>query len=145
LSPSPDAARSRPRSRNVLLVALCATIALGLATRRFPSAFPDFVARYGGDALWAVMVFWLAALLRPSARPLALGAAALGVAFAVEFSQLYHAPWLDALRATRGGALALGQGFLWSDLACYTVGALLAVAIDRALPQRSGARDRGPW
>ena len=77
-----------------------------------------------------VSAFFLAALLFPrvpTAR-LALGAAAF--ALAIELSQLYHAPWLDAVRATRPGALILGFGFLWSDLACYAVGIALAALID---------------
>jgi hypothetical protein len=118
----------RPPVRTLLL--LIATIALGLASRRFPEWQPAFVARYAGDALWAAMVFWLLALVRPRAAARRLGFAALGIAFAVEASQLYHAPWLDAIRDTRLGALALGQGFLWSDLVCYAVGVAVAVAID---------------
>jgi hypothetical protein len=58
---------------------------------------------------------------------------ALGVAVLVELSQLVHTPWLDALRRTRAGALVLGQGFLWSDLACYAAGAAAAVLVDRAI------------
>lgn len=122
---------------------LAATILIGLATRRFAAAFPSVIARYGGDALWAAMVFWLVALVRPRAarRPLAL--AALSVAWAVEVSQLYRAPWIDAVRATRGGALVLGQGFLWSDLASYAVGVMLAAGIDAVLLRRLGARPPG--
>lgn len=97
---------------------------------------PDWMARYAGDALWATMVFWWLALLAPRARTWALGAAAFGIAVTVEISQLVHAPWLDALRATRVGALVLGQGFLWSDLACYAVGAGLAALLDHALRPR---------
>lgn len=109
---------------------LAVTIALGLATRRFPSRFPSVVATYGGDALWAAMVYWLLAFLRPSASWRALAAGALGIASAVECSQLVHTPWLDAVRATRLGALVLGQGFLWSDLVAYAVGVLAATLID---------------
>jgi hypothetical protein len=114
-----------------------ATIAFGLATRRYPSAFPALVARYGGDALWAVMIFWLAALFRRSDTTLRLALAALLVSLAVELSQLAHAPWIDALRATRGGALVLGQGFLWSDLACYSLGIALAALLDGWLARRT--------
>jgi hypothetical protein len=121
------------------LALLVSTIALGLATRRFPGAFPAFVAQYGGDTLWAAMVFWLVALIRPQATSIHLAALAMTIAFAVEFSQLYHAPWLDALRATPLGALALGQGFLWTDLVCYAAGATLAAGVD-ALIVRRGTR-----
>jgi hypothetical protein len=119
------------------LALLVITIALGLATRRFPAAFPTFVAEYGGDTLWAAMVFWLAALVRPRAARSRLAVVALSVCVAVELSQLYRAPWIDALRSTRLGALALGHGFLWSDLLCYSIGVLLASAIDAWLVQRN--------
>lgn len=121
------------RSRPVYLGLLGATVALGLATRRFPAAFPDVVARYGGDALWAVMILWLGALVRPVAATSRLALAAFGICTAVEFSQLAHAPWIDAVRATRGGALVLGQGFLWSDLVSYAVGVASAALIDSRL------------
>lgn len=127
---------SPPRPPAPYAALLATTVLLGLATRRFPSAFPAVVAQFAGDTLWAAMVFWLAALIRRSATTTHLALASIAIAFAVEFSQLHHAPWLDALRATRPGALVLGQGFLWSDLACYTVGVALAAGIDTALVRR---------
>jgi hypothetical protein len=119
-----------PRRRTTIVWWLVATIALGLATRRVPDVFPVVVARYGGDALWATMVYWLVALVRPAASRRTLALIALLVAFGVEASQLLQTPWLEALRATRLGALALGQGFLASDLAAYCVGVLLALLLD---------------
>lgn len=47
---------------------------------------------------------------------------ALGIAWAVEFSQIYHAPWIDAVRSTRLGRLALGFTFNWPDLLAYAAG-----------------------
>ena len=44
---------------------LAGVAALGIATRQFPGLFPDFVATYGGDALWAVAGFLLIAILLP--------------------------------------------------------------------------------
>jgi hypothetical protein len=112
---------------------LLGTIALGLATRRYPTAFPALVATYGGDALWAAMVLWLLALVRPAATTPRLAMGALAVAYAVEVSQLYRAEWIDAVRATRVGALALGQGFLVSDLVSYAIGVALAAGLDAML------------
>ena len=48
----------------------------------------------------------------------------------MELSQLYHAPWIDSLRANRLGGLILGYGFLWSDVACYVTGVSLGVLIE---------------
>ncbi len=121
------------RSRTVYAALLLLTIAAGIASRRFPSVQPAFIARYAGDTLWAAMVFWGLALIWSRARTIVLAIGAVGLAWCVELSQLYHAPWLDALRATRLGALTLGQGFVWSDLACYVVGVALAACCDVVL------------
>jgi hypothetical protein len=59
-----------------------------------------------------------------------VGLLAISFAAGIEASQLYHAPWLDAIRRTTLGGLALGYGFLWSDLACYAVGVGLGAIIE---------------
>lgn len=118
------------------MVLLAVTVVLGLGSRQFGSLLPPFVARYAGDALWASMVLWALALLWPQGSTGGIATAALGIALAVELSQLYHAPWIDAVRATRIGALALGYGFLWSDLVCYALGVGLAALIDRRMIRR---------
>lgn len=122
------------------LLLLIGTVMLGLASRRFAVVLPAFVSTYAGDVLWASMVFWLLTLVRPNGEGRHLAAVALAIAVAVETSQRYHAPWLDALRASPLGALALGQGFLWSDIACYLVGVILAAWMDWMLRTRRRKR-----
>jgi hypothetical protein len=51
----------------------------------------------------------------------------------VEISQLYHGSWIDAIHQTTLGDLALGYGFLWSDLICYGVGIALGAFLDVSL------------
>lgn len=127
--------RSRLRLSGLSVV----TIAAGLATRRFPDAFPHAVVDYGGDILWATLVFWLVAWLRPGAPSMALAAAAGLFSILVELSQLLAPPWLVAVRATRMGALVLGQGFLASDLVCYAAGVGLAWWLDARGVTRNAA------
>jgi len=86
-----------------------------------------------GDAVWAVMITWWVGALAPAARPGVRGAAAYAVCLAVEVSQLYHAPAVDAVRATLVGQLVLGSGFDVRDLAAYAVGVASAVLIDVTL------------
>jgi hypothetical protein len=133
--PTP-ARRSRARS----LVLAAAVIALGLASRRFRGELPAFVGEYAGDVLWAAMVFLLTSAGRPGASTRRVAAAAAVFALAVELGQLYHAPWIEAVRHTRLGGLVLGFGFLWSDLVCYAVGIAMAVALDRWLVRRGDTR-----
>jgi hypothetical protein len=113
------------RPRPLYLLACVVIIALGLASRRFGHALPDFVARYAGDTLWALLIYLAVGFLFPRWTPGKVFTIALLFCFADETGQLYHASWIDSLRHTRLGGLILGYGFLWSDLACYTVGVAL--------------------
>jgi hypothetical protein len=122
--------QARRPARYVALV--CLTMLVGLASRRYGPWLPWWVVAYAGDALWALLVFWLVGLVRPCWRSRGVASAAWCFAVAIEISQLYHAPWLDALRHTTLGSLVLGQGFLWSDIGCYTVGVLVGYCLERS-------------
>ena len=102
-------------------------VILGLASRRYPENLPEFISTYAGDTLWALMAFLLIGFLFPSLSILKVAAIALFFSFFIEFSQLYHAPWIDDIRQNRLAALVLGRGFLWSDLVCYSVGVAMGV------------------
>jgi hypothetical protein len=123
------------RSRGKIITAILVVIPLGLLSRA-DIPLPALIATYGGDTLYATLVYLLAALLRPTRPASQLALVALTVAFTIEFSQLYQAPWITAVRATLPGRLVLGSGFLWSDLVCYAVGVLLGMALDLALRHR---------
>lgn len=117
------------RSRLAYAGLVAAVIAAGLISRSSrASVLPDFVTFYGGDTLWALMVFLILGFLFPAARTVVLAGMALGISFAVEFSQLCEADWLNRIRATRAGALVLGKGWVATDLLCYVVGVGIGVA-----------------
>ena len=71
------------------------------------------------------------------ASTLALAVVALLISFAVEFSQLYHAEWIDAIRRTTLGSIALGSTFFWRDLIAYTIGVGFAALMDYAIRRSS--------
>lgn len=124
------------RTRFVYLIAATAVCIAGLASRRFRGQLPAFLAEYAGDTLWAVMVFLLVSTLLVGRPILVRAAISLALAFPVEISQLYHAPWIDAIRQTTLGGLALGFGFLWTDLICYSVGVMIGVIAEWAIAGR---------
>lgn len=130
--------KMKPRRRLTTALLIIATVILGLSSRHFPQIFPSFFSTYGGDALWAANVFFLIIFLFPAVPTVRAAVVALGVSVLVELSQFYHAPWIDAIRDTTLGGLALGYGFLWSDLACYAAGVLLALMVDFWLVKGSG-------
>lgn len=125
--------KGRERSRGVYSLLTVAVLLLGLASRRYSVWLPPFVHAYVGDVLWALMVFLGFAVLFKRQLTRTLAWLALLFSFGIEISQLYHAPWLDNLRATRLGGLVLGFGFLWTDLLCYSVGIAVGVLLDRWL------------
>jgi hypothetical protein len=112
------------------LIALA--IVLGLGSRRFAARLPGFVAAYAGDTLWALVAFLGIGLLLPRASTGMVAILAMVFSVLIEISQLYHAPWIDSIRRMTLGGLVLGYGFLWSDLACYSVGVGLGVVIESA-------------
>lgn len=119
------------RGRLYVVAALVATVALGLASRRWP--LPGLLAEHAGDALYTVAVFWSLALIAPAMVGPRIGGLAFLASAAVEFAQLLQWPWLLELRQNRLAALVLGQGFQWVDLAAYAVGAMLAIGFDALL------------
>ena len=118
------------RSRFWLAILILLVIAIGLASRRGYVPFPAVLGNYPGDALWAWVVLLCVAWVRPSIARTKLASWSLVIAFAIEFLQLYQAPWMQALRANKLAYLVLGNGFDPLDLVAYAAGIALALAVD---------------
>lgn len=131
-------ARYPTRNRMLYAVLAAAVVAVGLLWRSKFMSLPPFLSKYGGDALWALMVFVGLGFLLARASTLTLGLLALTFTWAIEFFQLYHAPWIDAARSTLPGRLVLGATFNWPDLPAYlvgiAVGALIELRFRKAVP-----------
>ena len=97
------------------------TVVAGLAWRLAPLHLPFRLYKYGGSGLWAMMVFWLVAGVRPEWRAGRVGVWAMGIATAVELFKLVPGAGLDAFRATLAGRLLLGKYFSVWDLVVYGV------------------------
>lgn len=113
------------------LILVITVMMLGLSTRHFSIFLANWINQYLGDALWALMIFLLFGLLFRQRDTRWVAVRALLFCFSIEVSQLYHAQWIDTLRNSRIGGLVLGYGFLWSDLASYTIGIGIGVLMER--------------
>ncbi|QWU45479.1 DUF2809 domain-containing protein [Bacillus sp. NP247] len=124
--------------RNRLLYAMftIVVIILGLSSRKFAFALPDLLNDYLGDALWALMIFTGFGFLFPKIETKKLAFISLIFCYGIEISQLYHASWIDNIRATTIGGLVLGYGFLWSDLVAYTIGVGVGVLCEFILRKK---------
>ncbi|MCD6588192.1 MAG: DUF2809 domain-containing protein [Candidatus Fermentibacteraceae bacterium] len=119
------------RSRLKLIVILLFVVGAGLFTRSsHGSVLPVFIQQYAGDTLWALALYTFLAFVSPGAAAEELLLLSVFISFAVEFSQLYQADWINSIRSVKIGGLILGFGFRWSDLLCYTTGVLVGFAVD---------------
>ena len=120
------------RNRILYLILTIITIILGLLSRKV-QGLPQIISSYSGDALWELMVFFLFSFLFNKKSTIFILVISIIFSYGIEISQLYHAPWIDSIRATTLGGLILGFGFLWSDLICYTVGIVIGAIIDKII------------
>jgi hypothetical protein len=90
-----------------LTLVLCA----GYASRRYSHDLPLLIRKRTGDALWACAVFVLVGMFRPRWSTFAVTVTALLNSYTVEFSQIYHRPWIDHIRSYTIGKLILGTTF----------------------------------
>ncbi|TPV42322.1 ribosomal maturation YjgA family protein [Bacillus dicomae] len=110
------------RNRLLYVTFTIIVIILGLSSRKLAFALPALLNDYLGDALWALMIFTGFGFLFPKIATKKLAFISLIFCYGIEVSQVYHAEWIDSIRATTLGGLVLGYGFLWSDLVAYTIG-----------------------
>lgn len=123
----------RPRPLAISLLLMAITVVAGLAVRFTHLGLPFSLVKYGGSALWAVMIYWVCSTFLPS-WPLTWDAAISGIlGTAVEFLKLYDPPWLDAVRRTLPGIIILGRVFNWRDIATYWIAISLVAGLDLVL------------
>lgn len=117
------------RSRLLYLILTIIVMILGLLSRKI-SGLPKIIELYLGDILWALMVFLMISFVFNRKSVTFITIVSICFSYGIELSQLYHAPWIDAIRNTTLGGLILGFGFLWRDLVCYTIGIIIGIIID---------------
>jgi len=125
-----------PRLRGVTFVLLILTIAAGIASRHFPTHLPPLLQKNAGDILWSTALYFLLVTLSPRSFPGRVLVLTIILGAVVEGLKLVHLPQLDTFRASTAGGLLLGHAFSASNIACYAVGAVLAVILDSIITWR---------
>ena len=113
------------KSHLTYLALIIITILLGLLSRHI-NGVPLFI----GDILWGLMVYFIVRFLFINQSIKWVTIASLLFCYAIEFSQLYQAPWINNIRHTVIGGLVLGETFVWSDLLCYAVGIGIGILVN---------------
>ncbi len=127
------------RNRLLQTVVLALVLGAGLLWRSRYLPLSPLPSKYGGDALWALAIFLGAGLCFRHATTLQVMLIALGFAWGIEFSQLYHAPWIDQLRSSLPGRLVLGSTFNAPDLLAYVVGIVFGAVAEQVCSRSSKA------
>lgn len=113
------------KTRLLYFLLLIGIIILGLLSRKI-EAVPLFV----GDLLYAQLVYFIMRFVFINTKPLKIALLSLLTCYGIEICQLCQVQWLADIRSTQIGRLILGQGFLWSDMAAYTLGIAIAYGIE---------------
>lgn len=133
-----DQLRDRLRRRTAPAVAAVVTVAAGLSVR---SVLGGDLAKYAGDALYALLIFWLVLVVAPRTRAWVAAVVAFAVSAAVELFQLTGVPAeLGAHSAL--ARLVLGTTFNAPDLPFYAVGAALGWALYLTVRSAGATRRR---
>jgi hypothetical protein len=137
---SPKVQRHRAfKYRIALVISILIIVPLGSAVRFYgptPEWFNDWFGSIAYEIFWILLV----AFLFPQASPLWT---AVGVCLAtcvLEFLQLWHPPFLEAMRVTLLGRLILGNTFNWSDFLSYFMGSFLGWVWMRSLLEQTKVR-----
>ncbi|MGW6709641.1 ribosomal maturation YjgA family protein [Streptomyces sp. NPDC054956] len=132
-SAAPD--RTTLRTAPIRLAAAGAavlTVGAGLGLRAVAAGD---VAKYGGDALYTVLILALVVLVAPRTAPPKAAAIALAFSWAVEFLQIGPVP-AELSRHSTVARLVLGSTFNAPDLFWYVVGAAAGWSVHTALRRR---------
>jgi CubicO group peptidase (beta-lactamase class C family) len=129
------------RKRSRYAVAAAVVIGVGLFWRSGFVSLSSFTAKYGGDALWALVVFLGFGFLFRCVSTLRIALVSVCFAWSLEFLQLYHAPWIDSLRASQLGHLILGSTFNGPDFLAYAFGIAIGAFAEKLFTRKSDELD----
>lgn len=134
------------RTRWTTLLLLVVVTLLGLGFRAYRGPLQNVVNHYGPASVCYMVFFILAIffLLPRSATILPIAIGVLVWTCFVEFSQLWHPPWLESIRGTVAGRLLFGNSFSWWDFPAYLVGCLLGWSLCRSLVKSQHATIHEP-
>ena len=122
--------------RLVLLVGIVCIIPFGYGIRFARSLDAPLFQDIMGSVAYQMLLMFVAAFCFPSVSLVKVAVGIFIVSSAIEFQQLWQAPFICNVRATWAGRVILGNTFTWSDFPPYALGCLLGWTVLRSLRQR---------
>lgn len=127
------------RRRGYTTLAVIVVTILGLTAKYYRGPGQSFVNHWGPASVAYEVFFMLLAYIvvprRGAITPVAVTVCLATIT--LEFLQLWHPFWLEALRSTFLGQMILGHHFSWLDLPAYPIGCMLGWLLLHALTSYS--------
>lgn len=124
------------RYRLFYIVLFIIIVLLGIYSRYTPYYKSSWLIKYTGDVLYAMMFYCVICIIRPITSRYYSAIIGLLICITIELLKLWHVPWLNNVRLTSIGRLALGMKFDPVNFVCYLLGIgfmiLLEVSIDHS-------------
>ena len=108
--------------RLVLLVSMIIIVPFGYIVRFSQGLNPAWLHDVLGSIAYEIFWILLFAFILPKVSPLRIAIGVCIATCAIEFLQLWKAPFLEAARKTLPGRLVLGNTFIWADFPVYFIG-----------------------
>jgi Protein of unknown function (DUF2809) len=111
--------------RVAILLRILPIFIVGLTSEFYSGPGQKFFNDYFGDFLYQAFLILLIVFIFPRVSPSKTAWGVFIFNCIIEFSQLWHPPFLQGIRATLFGRLFLGSGFSWEDFIGYILGCIL--------------------
>lgn len=119
--------------RLILAIAIFIIVPLGYVIRFTPIPGLEWLNDFLGSVAYEIFWMLLVMFLFPRSSPVRVAIGVCLATCAIEVLQLWKPPFLQAMRATFGGRLVLGNAFTRTDFIAYFVGSFLGWGVVRSL------------
>jgi hypothetical protein len=105
-----------------LFIAIIIIIPLGLVSKFYKGPLDQWLNNYSGGVFYEIFWILLVIFINPKIPPRLAAILVFMITALLEFLQLWHPPFLEAIRATLIGRLLIGTTFDWWDFPHYMLG-----------------------
>lgn len=125
------------QQRIVTLASMLCIIPLGMATKLYDGPCSAWMRASLGGLFYELFWCLFTALWTRRIHPARIAAGVFAITCALEFLQLWHPPFLEAVRANTLGRAMIGDVFDWGDFPYYAIGSTAGWAWLEAIRRRS--------
>ena len=108
-------------SRRASVISLLIITPLGFASKFYIGPFQDWLNNSFTGILYEIFWCLIIVFFFPRAVSVMIASLVLIITCILEFLQLWHSPFLEAIRMSFIGSVLIGTTFVWSDFLYYFV------------------------